>query len=234
MNLLLFDDNEINPLGQAQIQGRRARHILNILKAKRGDELRAGVVNGRVGVARLEEIEGERLTLQFCPQEAPPPPLPLKLVLALPRPKALRRLLADATSLGVKEIYLIHAAKVEKAYWHSEHLAESALAKACRLGLEQARDTVLPRVHLERRFKPFVEDHLPSIAKDHRALVAHPGGARMTASAGPQVLVVGPEGGFIPYEIDLLRVAGFQTVSLGERILRTETALTYFLAKAWS
>jgi RsmE family RNA methyltransferase len=47
-------------------------------------------------------------------------------------------------------------------------------------------------------------------------------------------VVVGPEGGFIPYEVDLLTKNGCQAVSLGNRILRTETSISYILGRLFS
>jgi len=47
-------------------------------------------------------------------------------------------------------------------------------------------------------------------------------------------VVVGPEGGFIPYEIDLLTKNGCQAVSLGNRILRTETSISYILGRLFT
>src|SRR5690606_18946807 len=101
------------------------------------------------------------------------------------------------------------------------------------LGLEQARDTVLPRVCIEKRFKPFVEDHLPALVVGTTALVAHPGDFPSCPRAleGPVVLAIGPEGGWIPYEVDKLNAAGFQPVQLAERILRVETAVTALTAR---
>src|SRR5690606_26111522 len=96
--------------------------------------------------------------------EPPPSPLPITLLLGLPRPKMLKRILQSATVLGVKNIYLINSYRVEKSYWQTPFLSEKAIREQLVLGLEQGCDTVLPQVHLVKRFKPFVEDELPNIA----------------------------------------------------------------------
>ena len=57
----------------------------------------------------------------------PPPKIPLTVVLALPRPKVLNRILLDLTSLGVSRIVLLNSWRVEKSYWSSPALDESAL-----------------------------------------------------------------------------------------------------------
>ena len=101
-------------------------------------------------------------------------------------------------------------------------------------GLEQARDTLLPPVHLHTRFKPFVEDQLPGLLAGRDALLAHPGDAPLapTGLERDTVLVVGPEGGFIPYEVEKLLAAGCRQVSLGPRILRVENAVAALLGRA--
>ncbi|GAC1374636.1 MAG: hypothetical protein NVSMB40_11840 [Aquirhabdus sp.] len=101
------------------------------------------------------------------------------------------------------------------------------------LGLEQAGDTVAPVIEVRPRFRPFVEDELPALVLGKTAIVAHPY-ATAVAPIGlttPCVLVVGAEGGFIPFEIDLLEKSGCQSVSLGQRILRTETAVPLLIGR---
>jgi len=229
MNLVLFEPHEVDHILRVKVTGRRARHIRDILHAQSAQTLRAGLLNGLVGSARIEQITSESVEFTFQPELKPPPPAPIKLVLALPRPKVLRRVLANVTSLGIKEIYLIHAYRVEKPYWNSEQVQPQQIREACLRGLEQARDTLLPEVFLRQRFKPFVQDELPEIRKGTKGLVAHPGGGAVPklVTGEPVTLVIGPEGGFIPFEVDLLQTAGFQPVQLGERILNVETAVSY-------
>lgn len=97
-------------------------------------------------------------------------------------------------------------------------------------------DTVPPSITFAKRFKPFVEDDLPSLIKHKKAVVAHPYGqalfGRWVAEQGlPQVVIIGAEGGFIPYEIDLMASIGVQAVSLGTRILRTESAVNAIVGR---
>jgi len=121
---------------------------------------------------------------------------------------------------------------VEKSFWQSSGLAPAALREQALLGLEQARDTRLPRIELERRFRPFAEDRLASLSAGP-VLVAHPGAAEACphALAGPATLVVGPEGGFVDFELERLAAIGGRAVGLGSRALRVETAVTALLAR---
>lgn len=232
MNLiLLFDDDFVAP-DVARLRGRRLEHVTSVHRAAVGASLAVGVAGGRIGtgvVTRLDEV----LELRVALEREPPPPLPLTLVLALPRPKVLNRVIASATSLGVKRIALVNAWRVEKSYWKSPRLSEENLLLQRVLGLEQAKDTMLPAISLHRLFRPFVEEELPSIARDSLSLVAHPGASRACPRAvtQPVTLAIGPEGGFIAQEIESLARIGFEPVSLGERILRVETAVAALIAR---
>jgi RsmE family RNA methyltransferase len=150
------------------------------------------------------------------------------LLLAIPRPKALRRVLPAAASLGVDRIVLINAARVEKSYFDSHVLAQ--VEDLLILGLEQARDTQLPEVMVRERFRPFVEDELDAVFPQGARLLAHPPATHgAPALTGRAVLAIGPEGGWVPFEIQLLEQHGFTPFSLGPRPLRVEVALPYAL-----
>ena len=154
-------------------------------------------------------------------------PLPLTLVLALPRPKMLRRILRMIGELGIKELHLINSFKVEKSYWQSPLLNEPALREYFIAGLEQVGDTQLPRCTLHTRFRPFVEDTLPDLLAGRAGVLADPAGTTDWPCGGrqPAVLAIGPEGGFIPFERELLLAQRLSPRSLGSRIYRVETAV---------
>ena len=145
----------------------------------------------------------------------------------------MKRVLLAASSMGAKRIFLIHTSRVEKSYWNSPALDEERIREQLVLGLEQARDTILPHVMLRPKFKPFVEDELPSLIKGTLPIVAHPDALEpVPRQVGSAVtLAIGPEGGFIPYEIKMLEAMGFKAVNLGERILRVETAVPVLLSR---
>jgi len=186
-----------------------------------------------MGSGRVMLLDSQCLELDLTLDQPPPPKLPLTLVLALPRPKVLNRVLASATSLGVARIYLINAWKVEKSYWKSPRMSEANLLEQRILGLEQARDTILPELHFRRLFRPFAEGELPGLTQDTLALVGHPGASTPCPRqvGGPATLAVGPEGGWIEAELASLQKAGFQPVDLGPRILRTETAVAALVGR---
>jgi len=233
MNLILLDKKDMIGPSQAKISGRRLQHLRKILKVKTGDTLKAGELNGKIGTVVIESLGKTTAELTFKLNAPPPPPLPLTLVLAMHRPIVLKRILSAVTSLGVKQIYLIHSRRVEKSFWNSSLLKDNLFEQHLRLGLEQAGDTILPEVHFKRKFKPFVEDELPALTKGSQCLIAHPGSTKACPAniKKPVTLAIGPEGGFIPYEVERLTGLGFQPIHLGQRILRVETAVTAMISK---
>lgn len=234
MNLILLTpDDLISPTRASIRDARRLAHIREIHGANAGETYKVGLLNGNTGKGTLLHISETELELELDLNQPPPKPLPLKLVLGLPRPKMLRRIFQTISTLGVKELHLINSYRVEKSYWQTPFLEPEAIHEQLILGLEQGCDTQLPQVYLHKRFKPFVEDELPGIIGGTTALVAHP----YTDTKCPRAidyslsLAVGPEGGFIPYEIDLLKKIGFDAAHLGERIMRVETAIPYLLGR---
>ncbi len=235
MNLaLLFDEDFIAP-DRVRLTGRRRTHLATVLKAAEGDTVPVGRVNGELGEGLVVAQDDEAVELAVSLTQPPPKPLPLTLVLAMPRPKMFRRVLQTLASLGVKDIWLINAYKVEKSFWQTPWLSEASIRENLTLGLEQARDTGMPEVHIRKLFKPFAEDELPALMAERPGLVAHPGTATPCPAHldGPATLCIGPEGGFIPYEVEKLVAAGGRSVHLGSRILRVETAVPVLVGRLY-
>lgn len=235
MNLILVRDSDFIDARRQRVRlhGRRHQHILAVHRAQPEDELSVGELNGLMGTGRITELTAGHVELEVSLKHSPPPPLPVTLLLALPRPKMLKRTLQTIAAMGVKNIVLLNSYRVEKSYWQTPFLKPAAIEENLILGLEQAKDTVLPEVVLKKRFKPFVEDELPTLIENSRALLAHPGlGTECPHNlAEPTTLAIGPEGGFIQYEVDKLLAAGFEGIHLGPRILKVETAVPALLSK---
>jgi RsmE family RNA methyltransferase len=233
VNLLLLEDADFIAADRVVLRDRRLKHMQEVHRSEVGDSLRVGRVGGLLGSAELLRLEPREAELSVAFDREPPAKLPLTLVLALPRPKMLRRVFQTIATMGVPKVILVNSYRVEKSFWQTPFLEPAAIREQLILGLEQARDSVLPEIVIEKRFKPFVEDRLPAITDGTLGLVGHPGDfpACPRAVEQPVTLAIGPEGGWIPYEVELLRAAGLNPVQLGERILRVETAVTALLAR---
>mgnify|MGYP003467691502 FL=1 len=235
MNIVLLDPRQTQSEIWTISAKRQLEHLQTHLDIQVGDTLKVGIREGKRYLTEIVEISEKSVQLKPLQEEAVPEKLPVTLIVALPRPKVLRRLIMDAVTMGVEKIILLHSYRVDKSYWQTPFLQQ--LDHYVELGLEQAGDTIAPEIVLYKRFKPFVEDVLPGlISTDCPAFVAHPYAEQPMPFAlqHPCSIVIGPEGGFIPYEIDLLIKNGCQAVSLGNRILRTETAIPYVLGRLFS
>ena len=235
MNLILLSPEELGADATVRLTGRRARHVHDVHRARVGDELVVGLRDGATGRGTVLAVAADEVRLAVALVDAPPPPAGIDLLLAMPRPKVLRRVLQSAASLGAKRIVLVNAARVEKSYFDTPFLAAEEIERSLVLGLEQARDTVLPEVLVRPRFRPFVEDELDTLwpREAFGRLLAHPAdapalGAPRAPRVGPAAVVaIGPEGGWVPFETELLEVLGFARFALGPRVLRVETAVAF-------
>jgi RsmE family RNA methyltransferase len=233
VNLLLLEDQDFVAADRIRLSGRRLNHLNEVHRAEAGDSLRVGRLNGLMGRGQLLRLDAQEAELQVEFDQPPPAKLSLTLLLALPRPKMLRRVLQNVSAMGVPRLILLNSYRVEKSFWQTPFLQPEAIRQQLILGLEQARDTVLPEVIIEKRFKPFVEDRLGQLSAGSLGLIGHPGAYPDCPRAvdRPVTLAIGPEGGWIPYEVEKLQEAGLQPVQLGARILRVETAVTALLAR---
>jgi len=236
MNLILIQPEEVHS-GQVRLTARRADHLRKILKVRTGDTVRVGIVGGLMGVGVVDAISRTEVVLQVTTETPPPAKLDVDLILALPRPIMLKRVLAQAAALGVRHLFLINAKRVEKSFFEASPVKDNDFAPFLENGLEQAVDTIAPTVSVHPRFKPFVEDVIPNLAAGCK-LIAHPDGGRSlaeqassTQTAGTTLLAIGPEGGWIDYEVEKFCEAGFLPFSLGPRILRVDTAVPAIIAQ---
>ena len=232
MNIVLLEAEQTQSEFWKIESPRQIQHLSQHVQLNAGDTLKVGIRNGERYLTEVISVSEQQIRIRPIQLEAIPTKLPVHLILALPRPKVLRRMVMDAVTLGVQRISLIHSYRVDKSYWQSPFLQH--LDDYVTLGLEQAGDTIEPEIQLYKRFKPFVEDVLPTFISDQKpAYVAHPYAEQQMPHAIQHscCLIVGPEGGFIPFEVDLFKKNGCQARRLGNRILRTETAVSHILGR---
>lgn len=239
MNILLAEEREIVDR-RLILTDRRADHIVKVLRAEVGETVRIGVINGPKGTGTIEALQARHprsVTLMVELTDTVRTLPPIDLVLALARPIMMRRILSQATALGVGRFFLIHANRVEKSFWEASLLEQEGYSEHLRQGLEQAVDTRMPVVSFFRRFKPFVEDFLPTITDDYAyRLIAHPTGAHtlqraLAGGPGRVLLAIGPEGGWVDFEVEKFAEAGFLSCTIGERILKVDTAVVALHAR---
>lgn len=232
MNHILVFADDFVANHTAVIRDHRFTHLCQQLKAELGDTVKVGMWQDQQGFAQVTELNDHSATLSLTLNQPPPPASPIKLVLAMPRPKVLRRVLRSAIENGIKEIYLINSWKVEKSYWQTPWLSEQSLLEINKEALSLAKDTMPANISIHKRFKPFVEDELSQLVHQQQAFVAHPSDTPCPCDIDQATwLALGPEGGFTEYEVEKLTSIGFTAVSLGQRILRVENAVSVAIGR---
>ncbi len=236
MNLIILEPGEVSDSGDVSLSGARAEHVSKVLKVAPGHEVRVGILDGPRGVGTVQSVAGGTVELR-CAFETSVPSRPrVDLLLALPRPKVMRRLWAQLAALGVGQIILSNAERVERNYFDTHVLMPECYRPLLVEGLQQARDTRLPKVSIHRQFKVLVEDELDGLFGSGLRLVADPAAAQSASAVVPKsvedriLLAIGPEGGWNAFEIGLLESHGFQPFGMGPRTLRTDTACIALLA----
>ena len=230
-----------------QIQGKTIRitgsdvnHIKNVLRMKPGEEL--SVSNGvdgkeyRCGIESLGEDE-ILCTLRFIKEEGLELPSRIYLFQCLPKADKMELVIQKAVELGACAVIPVAAkrcvmkldAKKEKnklARW--QQIAEAAA--------KQSRRRIIPEVTHVMSMKEAVSFAADMDVKLFPYELAE--GMERTrklvdgVKAGQRIAVfIGPEGGFEDSEVEEARKAGFAPITLGKRILRTETA--GFTVLAW-
>lgn len=236
MNLIILEERDRIDDSHVVLADARATHLRTVLNVTPGRQVRVGLLDGPFGVATVETADADRVTLRCVFDDDTPPRPRVDLLLALPRPKVMRRLWAQLAALGVGQILLTNAARVERHYFDTHVLTEDCYRPLLIEGLQQARDTRLPAVSIQRQFKVLIEDVLDTRFSGGLRLVADPDAPTPIASAVrarcPErvLLAIGPEGGWNAFELELLQAHGFQTAGVGYRTLRVDTACAALLA----
>lgn len=239
MNLLLLKSSEQLDAHRYRIDGERVGHIRTVLKRAVGESLQVGIINGPKGNAVIRSLDDNYADLDFVPSDAPAaPPLTVDLLCAIPRPKILKRVLFASGMLGVRRLMLVRANRTDKSYLQTELRQQTNYRPYMLAGMAQGEWTRLPLVSFHDLFRPFVEDELPAFLGGGAPLrlVADPDAVTpitaIAAKGSPRAAIaIGPERGWVPFELALLQAQGFQPVSLGPWNLRVDFAVTAAIAQ---
>lgn len=237
MNLLVLEPSELGaPLPRSD---RRVEHVRKILKKGVGDSLAAGIAGDEggscpLGTARVESWDGRAMVFSFRAEREAPPLRPVELILGFPRPIQANRILKDLASLGVRAIRMAATELGEKSYADSTIFREREFRRPLLEGAEQAGNPRLPAVSTYSSLAECLAALPPPASVEERWALdpyrseCRLGGVFGAGRAIPEsvLLAVGSERGWTDRELDSLAEKGFRFASLGDRILRTETACT--------
>ena len=234
----LFIPAELKPGREVPLDGDQARYLGRVLRMRNGDSLT--VFNGNNGefaasISALGKGAGT-LLIESHIETATESPLRIHLVQGVSRGEKMDFVVQKATELGVKRItpvfteygvVKLDAKRAEKRRDHWRGIAESACEQSGRIR-PPLIDEPLP---LNTWFGEKTGDADIDLILQPRAATA------LTSVAAPATkvcMLIGPEGGFSSSELDDATAVGFKAVSLGPRILRTETASAAALTVAQS
>lgn len=223
MNLILFKETELT--GTLSLADERARHIKKIIGAAPGDTLDIGILGGKKGKALIKEINEDVILFDYELTKSPPPLYPVTLIIGTPRPPVAQRLLKDLTTGGVKRIFMINTDLGEKSYLNSNLWKNDKFYSYLEQGASQAESTLIPEVRRFYSLKKAMEAvtwEADKLALDNISPDFPFSG--YLAKAEETVVAIGAERGWTDRERELMREADYRVCSLGERVIRTETA----------
>lgn len=203
----------------------QAHYLAHVMRRGPGDMLR--LFNGRDGefAARIETVRRERATLRVEHRTHAQIQGPdLWLAFALLKRDATDLVVQKATELGVAALHPVLTERVNAHRMNADRLTAIAVEAA-----EQSERLTVPDLHPPQPLAALLSNWprdrrlFAAVERSHEPLLSPTEGAR--------ALLVGPEGGFTPTELEALRAHPFVTpVSLGPRILRADTACIAGLA----
>ncbi len=251
MNICLFEQDEIDkPL---DLRDERAEHIIKILHKKVNDTFAAGIVGGPSGRAVITALDvhdekssdgrktfaGGSISFRFEPDGDGKPLHPLVMVIGFPRPIQLKRLLRDMAGLGVSGIHLTVTDLGEKSYLKSGLASGGEGRRMLLEGCVQAASTHVPELFMHSSLDECLESVAPLLQEGQvgKGLYAldnvNPAGSlscflgeNPPAEDSVSVAAIGAERGWTDREREILERNGFVRLSMGNRVLRTETAST--------
>ena len=212
------------------IHGQDAKHIRDVIRLKSGDQVEI-VTENNVLKCLLEEVSRERVLARIMSkmEKLNEPPIKISLFQGLPKSVKMETILQKCTEVGVSEFYPVaterSVVKIKDVAKETKKLDRwrSIIEEAAK----QSRRDNIPKLGKIISFKEmlrFLEGKnvlVPYELEEENTLRAYVEGVR---GIDEVCIVIGPEGGFDLDEIQLLKNIGACSVTLGRRILRTETA----------
>jgi len=207
-------------------------HITRVLKLEPGDSFRMGIVNINEGNALVKNMNGEGIEFEYTPLYVPRL-YPVTLLVAQVRPICMKRILREAVSLGVCRIILCGSDTGEKSYLSSNLYKTGEYEWYLLEGAMQGAGAGVPSVAFAKDVNQALEICKPACGKASLYLADNAGSCVPLSGCTPlseAVLAVGPERGWSDRERKAFADNGFESVLLGGRVLRTETACSAGLA----
>lgn len=217
---------------EIRVTGTDVNHIRNVLRMKQGEELWVSDGAGKEYHCQIAGMDGEEILLHILYAQEPDYELPNQIYLfqGLPKADKMELIIQKAVELGVHEIIPVEtrrsvvkldAKKAEKKTARWQQIAESAAKQSRRMYVPRVSSVISFSEALKKAGEldiKLIPYELAQGMKETRAIL---GSIRPGQSIG---IFIGPEGGFEEQEVQAASEAGASPITLGKRILRTETA----------
>ena len=241
MNLILLTEQDRLEDNLFSVSKHQRQHIQHILRCKQGDRLQVGIINGPKGTATIQSTKPKELILNCTFDEQTSQDLPtVDLICALPRPQTVKKVLENAATMAVNHIYFINAARVEKCYFSASGLDINQMQATMLKGLSQGCQTKMPTITIHDKWRLFFEEQFPQIESKLNSptlklladLDTNNYLKSETVKNTPHAtLAIGPEGGWVDYELELMQQTGFIPFKMGNWPLRVENATVAAIAQ---
>ena len=230
-----FDENEMN-----SITGDDSKHITRVMRMGVGDKIIA-VINGDAYISSIIELLTDSVAIRREGDPLPANEMPIHVTIAcgLPKGDKLDLIVQKGTELGMKAVIPFKAER-SVVKWDDKKSVKKIerLSKIAKEAAEQCHRTIIPTIeepcNLVQLLQLVKNYDVLLFADEEYAKSDEPNriADRLKDMCPEQTVLVvfGPEGGISRTEADAFRAAGFLSISLGPRILRTETAPIYLLS----
>ena len=239
-----FTETELFTESEVTIVGSDVNHIKNVLRMKPGEKVLISDGKGINYFCELTEIGAEEVKAVILPDEVEDTELPIEVVLyqGLPKGDKMELIIQKCVELGVSRIVPVDMARcVMKLDAKKEGNKIKRWFGVSESAAKQSKRMIVPEISGVMKYKAAIEE----AKRADLALVPYEAAETLDGAGGMELtrkligglkpgqkcaIFIGPEGGFADAEIDLARESGFKTITLGKRILRTETAGMFVLS----
>ncbi len=220
---------------EAVLTGEDVQHIAKVLRLRAGDEVTLCDGAKTEYTARIDSVEKERITLRVLETAASKTESAAEITLyqGLPKAGKLETIIQKCVELGIGKVIPFDAERsVVKLSEKDFAKKQSRYQRVAYEAAKQSRRGIIPEVGglVKLAKEDFSGFDLILLAYEEERGTTLKKALRAKMDAKRIALIVGPEGGFAPEEADMLIQRGAVSVSLGSRILRTETAGMAMLA----
>ncbi len=215
----VYIDQDLNPDRELILNKEKTHHLFNVLRMKESEKVL--VLNGRgvIANAQIEKLSKKEALLKIESIVEYTPPHYLSLALAFIKKEALEICLREAVELGIHEVYLFPSQFSDKVIINIERLE-----KIIELSLEQSNNPFKTKLIVKKNINEIAFEKFDFIRSYHPypfKSLAHK--ERSLNKSG--LIIIGPEGGFSPTELEFMQQKECEFVRLNSFILRSQTAV---------